>query len=53
MERQIRKKQKKKFKSVEKENKDREKNDSSVKSVDDYAYNEYNLKVKCSSFLNP
>ena len=47
------KERKKEFKSVEKENKKREKNDSSVKSVDAYAYNGYNLKVKCTSFQNP
>ena len=54
MERQMRKKKrKKKFKSVGKENENREKNDSSVKSVDAYANNKYSLKVKCSTFQNP
>ena len=38
---------------MEKENENREKNGYSVKSVDAYAYNEYNLKVKCTSFQNP
>lgn len=40
MERQMKKKErKKKFKSVGKENENREKNGYSVKSVDAYAYN--------------
>lgn len=47
------KERKKEFKSVEKENENREKNGYSVKSVDAYAYNGYDLKVKCSSFQNP
>ena len=45
------KKRKKKFKYVGNEN--REKNDSSVKSVDAYANNKYSLKMKCSTFQNP
>ena len=44
------KERKKKFKSVGNEN--REKNGYSVKSVDAYAYNGHNIKVKCTAFQN-
>ena len=54
MERQMKKKERKKSLNLwKKKTKKEKKNGYSVKSVDAYAYNEYSLKVKCSSFLNP